>query len=111
MTDRVTQVVGRNVRSERERQGLSLRALAVRLHTVSDHSSLSRLECGGQRITVDMLVDFATALDVEPAALLDVAAVETTDVAAAIQDARAALGVAISVLDTAAHRHGLRGDR
>lgn len=103
-----SEIVGRNVRAERERQGISLRAFASRLSTVGNYGSLSRIETGKQPITVDMLMDFASALGVEPADLLAVAGTERTDVAAAIRDVRAALGVAISVVDTAAERHGLR---
>lgn len=65
--------VAANVRELRRRQELSLEELSQRLEDLErpiGMKTLSKLELGGRRVTVDDLVALALVLDVNPNALL-----------------------------------------
>lgn len=62
------EMLGLNIRSEREKQGMSIETLAERAGTTADY--VMKAEKGNKRVTLLMLLSFCDALGVEPNALL-----------------------------------------
>ncbi len=71
MSTRIGKLVGRAVREQRERLGLSQEAVARRAKM--DRAYLSNLENGSRNPSVDVVERLAKALDTTPGQLLDTA--------------------------------------
>ena len=69
MDDRIYRVFGSRVREAREKAEVTQEELGRRV--ALSRTSITNIEKGRQRILLHQLVDFAKALEVEPAALME----------------------------------------
>lgn len=62
------EMLGLNIRSEREKQGMSIETLAERAGTTADY--VIKAEKGERQVTLVMALSFCDALGIEPNELL-----------------------------------------